>query len=324
VRSVGRSQTGEIVFGLVLQSAACSWGEGPPQLANTTDASDLGIGPSARMQRPDERPAELPPGSVASPQCQLEGAWMAEEVTTQIGLGDAIRQRTTQLEYWLFAQDGMDVTTLRHLVCDITARNVGVLSTTETHYTAAYRDALRDHDAQAGRRALIGETSEGACAVSFAEGVQLRGATLDVFATPAMPLPTTAQKGETPGAEDWDGDGHPGMTVQVTGAATGQLFTVIRSFDAPQGTLPADAAAFAVAETFRIERKVLGTLPASLPTAELTASPRYRDQYRAFLRLDDALQGLAAPALCDALRKHAQAARSELDGLPGTLPAGPT
>jgi hypothetical protein len=310
-----------MALALGAQIAACAWGEGPPPLDHGSDVAMVALGPSARLAPADERPAELPSGSVASPACRLEGAWMSEEVTTQIGLGDAIRQRTTQLEYWFFAQDGLDVTTLRHLVCDISARNVGVLSTTETHYTTAYRDALRDHDAQVGRPALIGETPDGTCALSFAQGVQLRGATLDAFASSEKALPTTPQKGEAPGVEDWDNDGHPGMTVQVTGAATGQLFTVLRSFDAPQGMLPVHASAFAVAESFRIERKVLGTIPASLPTAELTASPRRHDHYRAFLRLDDALHGLSPTKLCEALRAQARAARNELDALPATLPA---
>jgi hypothetical protein len=301
---------------VLLVGAGCAWGDGPPAL---DDPSVTDTASSEAVAAPGERvgsaPRPLPEGAVADPDCDLTGRWWSVESTVQVGFGGAVRQETRLLEYWELSQVGTDLTVVRHRVCDIASRSVGALAATQVFYAEAYRDALRAQVRYDGRVGLVGGLGQARCVLSMGEAAHVRGATLPHFADPAFPLPSEPAAQGAPGTEDWDDDGAPGLSVQITGAATGRVFSVTRSFDAPYGEFPAGAARFAVAESFRTERVALGSAPPGLPSAELSASVDPADHGRTFLRLAaDELTLRDDAALCEALRARVGAELQLPDG----------
>jgi hypothetical protein len=77
--------------------------------------------------------------------------------------------------------------------------------------------------------------SEGPGAVLMAEQVMVLGAALDDPA--GDPLPTDS---DDPRVTDPDGDGHPGITVEVSGFVSGQVYLVQRLVRGLRGTIGAD------------------------------------------------------------------------------------
>ena len=86
--------------------------------------------------------------------------------------------------------------------------------------------------------------SAGGCDVHFAKQYLVRGATVPYYVEdPSRPMPTAMQQasadGKTPGWEDWDNDGNPGITGTIqSSAVNGKIFAAPRRWDEPQGTVP--------------------------------------------------------------------------------------
>jgi hypothetical protein len=72
------------------------------------------------------------------------------------------------------------------------------------------------------------------------------GTNTDNSATEAMGCGANFSNCTTPGWEDWDGDGNPGITLAVAGTATGQIFAAQRDFSEFNGTVPMNANKFEV------------------------------------------------------------------------------
>jgi hypothetical protein len=289
--------------------AGCAWGKGPPRTGEDPAQTDLARSEAAAVPSPSAAPAPqaLPDGAYAHAGCDLTGRWIVRDATVQVGLGGAVRQQTLLLEYWDVAQKGLEFQLIKHRVCDIRSHSIGALAATEVYYAEAYRDALRDHVRLEGRRGLSGGLDADTCALSVAEAANVRGASLPYYAEPSHGLPREPAADDAPGTEDWDGDGQPGMSVQVTGAATGLVFSAFRSFDAPFDTFPAHAARFSVAESFRVERVLLGSDPAGVPSTPLSASADPADNTRTFLRFEADTDGLGDDVLCERVRDAAGA-----------------
>ena len=91
-----------------------------------------------------------------------------------------------------------------------------------------------------------------------------------------------------PGWEDWDQDGNPGVTFNVTGLAVGQLYLSSRKYNAWSGTIATGANTFKLADTWDGEQSLLGYDGPSLLSA---ASMNTRDNddslhFVDFARLD--------------------------------------
>jgi hypothetical protein len=82
-------------------------------------------------------------------------------------------------------------------------------------------------------------------------------------------MPTASQQATstTPGWEDWDNDGHPGFTTNVTGLATGQIYLATRRWTLWSGTIAAGASTFKLADDWNAETDTLGYSGSSLLTS---------------------------------------------------------
>ena len=82
---------------------------------------------------------------------------------------------------------------------------------------------------------LAVDTSGSKCSVSFEKRYGVIGATEAYYVEPSQTMPTVSQEamGTPPGWEDWDNDGNPGYTLNVSGLAPGQDEAGGEAFDVP-------------------------------------------------------------------------------------------
>jgi hypothetical protein len=68
---------------------------------------------------------------------------------------------------------------------------------------------------------------------------EVLGVTRSHYLNPKIPMPDVNQpaKDGQPGWEDWDKDGNPGLTLEITGFASGQTYVIKRSWDSAQGVV---------------------------------------------------------------------------------------
>jgi hypothetical protein len=67
--------------------------------------------------------------------------------------------------------------------------------------------------------------------------------------------------GSTPGWEDWDGDGQPGITGSLTGTVVGRIFTAPRQWMDYQATVPSVTTTFSLPVTWDQEQNVMSFDP---------------------------------------------------------------
>ena len=212
--------------------------------------------------------ASAPPSMTTA--CDLTGRWLATEHQVVAALG---AQEATHTFYYLeIAQTGSQAAVTKGLDCGGNIRGISAVAA-NSDYQKTW-PALLTHDAQTGRKATSVTMSPG-CSVSFEKRYAVIGATVPYYEDPSKPLPMTSQQatGSSPGWEDWDQDGNPGYTVNVTGFLTGQVYLATRMASAWSGSVPASASTFKLADKWSTEQALLGYSGSSLLTAATTASP---------------------------------------------------
>jgi hypothetical protein len=121
---------------------------------------------------------------------------------------------------------------------------------------------------------------------------------------PNQPMPTTSQmaSGSTPGWEDWDGDGHPGITLTVSHAATGHLFLAQRDWTQYSGAIAQSATSFRIGVTWNSGQDVLGYDGSNLITQSSVPDTDTSQHYVWFVKLDPTQAAGDDAATCSAVR----------------------
>lgn len=268
--------------------------------STTTSEKDAGGEQPGEGDPPD---TNNPPTAGAGA-CDLTGRWIVTERMLSSAYG--AKQISTLWHYIELAQQGDDVTMKKALVCG--GKTVG-----EPGGFAVMMDdsqAWPSYQAKTnytGRKGTSADNGSG-CDVVFEEAALIRGMTPEYkdmkFALPT--LEETASAGK-PGWEDWDGDGKPGVTMNVSGSASGRIFTSFRTFAMTAGPIAANADKFQLEHDWVQERAVLGTDPSDAITRSLLASPAERapdkgKNFVEFARLgaDQAIGN--DTAVCEAIR----------------------
>lgn len=90
-----------------------------------------------------------------------------------------------------------------------------------------------------GRKGTSVAAADG-CKIDLQKWYTVRGATLPYYLDPNNPLPTADDQAASgkPGWEDWDGDGHPGITGMLSGVVSGKIFVAPRMWTQVSGTAP--------------------------------------------------------------------------------------
>jgi hypothetical protein len=227
-------------------------------------------GPTGQGSVPDGgNGGESDAGATTPVGCDLSGRWIATDREVATGLG-----ATEAAHTWLYfelGQSGTGGTVTKGLDCGRNVRGISSVAA-NVDYPKTW-PALLANDTQTGRKFTSTTTASG-CAVSFEKRYTVVGATVSFFTDPSQKMPTASQQATStiPGWEDWDHDGNPGYTMNVTGLATGQLYMSTRAWNVWSGTVATGAAAFKLKDDWNSEADVLGINGSSLLTAATSAT----------------------------------------------------
>jgi hypothetical protein len=202
------------------------------------DASGPVVTPDAgEPGKPDAR-VEVPTGP-APTECNLTGKYAITERFAMDGLG--AKQIVWNWYYAEISQSGNDITYKKSLSCG--ANVVGAPGSPKIQMDDSQAwDAYTKHPAYEGRKGTVQKVGDG-CMVSIAKDAAIRGGTVATYRDITVPLPKLAQEGKdgSPGWEDWDADGEPGVTLNISGLASGKLYAVMRNITAYSGVVPEGA-----------------------------------------------------------------------------------
>jgi hypothetical protein len=195
--------------------------------------------------------------------CDLSGRWIATEHRVATALGAQEASHT-----WLYyetTQSGSSGTITKGLDCGQNVRGISSVSA-DVDYQKTW-PAMLTKDLETGRT-FTSTASSGGCSVSFEKRYTVTGATVAFYGDPSQTMPMASQQASStaPGWEDWDNDGHPGFTMNVTGLATGQIYIAIRVWNMFSGTIATGASTFKLADSWNSEQDLLGYTGSSLLT----------------------------------------------------------
>jgi hypothetical protein len=250
--------------------------------------------------------ASLPSGdsAAATSPCDLSGRWIATDHQVATGLG---AEEAAHVWYYLeMSQTGSTGTVTTGLDCGENVRGITAVAA-DVDYPKTW-PALLANVKEDGRTFTSTTTASG-CVVSFEKFYQVLGATVSFYSDPSQTLPTASQEATstTPGWEDWDNDGNPGFTLNVTGLATGQIYMATRRWTTWSGTIAAGASTFQLADDWDTEDDVFGINGSSLLSAA-TDSTRDNDaslHFVQFARLTATQATGDDASICTAIRSLA-------------------
>ena len=247
--------------------AASSGSAAPASTDTSAPAGDDGTSPAATADAAPGAPG-AEGGAPAGP-CDLTGTWLATD--REVATGDGATEAAHAYWYLEIAQSGTAVTVTKGLFCGEAVSALSLVGATVTY--AKTWPAMQAKVTMAGRKATS-KPSGSECAISFDEFYIVEGATEAYYLDPSQAMPTLSQQasGSTPGWEDWDNDGNPGFTMNVTGLTTGSLYMAVRKHNQWSGTIAAGASSFQLADNWNDEEDVLGFAPASNMVLTLAAS----------------------------------------------------
>ncbi len=270
------------------QGGPANSGSHPPVSAS----SDAGVGADASS-----------PARGAGP-CDLTGRWLVVQRTLTDALG--AKEAVHEWYYYELVQSGSQVTVTKGLVCGGNVRGVSAASG-NVDYPKVW-PAMMAKISSTGRKGVSAPTT-GGCQVSFEKIYEVSGATEGYYSDPGRTLPSASEQasGSTPGWEDWDQDGQPGYTMNVTGLATGQLYMANRDSFALSGTVAASATSFDLAVDFDVTQDALGINgpPILSSNASAVKDSDPSQHFATFVRLTDTQATGSDSSVCAAIRSLA-------------------
>jgi hypothetical protein len=192
------------------------------------------------------------PDVQAHPDCDLTGKWMSTQRTLSVAAGiEGVQQSGHNWGYWEIEQDGIEAVTTRGLRCGFQVVDRSTSLPTEVFVSPAIWDGETTHSRNDGRRATYGATTGDECHLHVEQRYLVRGATVEYFMDPAVDLAEAAEPATAtaPGWEDWDEDGHPGVTFRISGLASGEVYVAQRDWNEYEGVTPRGADKFEVGDT---------------------------------------------------------------------------
>lgn len=189
-----------------------------------------------------------PEGGTSGPggggSCDLSGVWIARMNSESRAL--SLPQYANTWYLYEFAQRESALEVTRHLDCGIEVRG-----TVRVNISRETTSALLRRNSQVGRRGSVLSDADGSCSFALERFWSVRGVSEQRFAPSprsaslslaelqaSAPLPTSGAD-----AEDWDGDGKPGVQWLVGAPAMGTRHTAQRDwtryFTAPGYAIPA-------------------------------------------------------------------------------------
>lgn len=201
--------------------------------AGTGNTNTGNTGSSQGSNTSDDNTGGNTGGTPSDPDCDMNGIWVGRQVTQSIALG--LEQFASNYYYMELRQDGDEVVVMKNMDCGLK-----VLGSATVELTPETTRALMAHNDKAGRKGSFKKGTGGTCDFTMERYWNVRGVNEARFAPSprnnkvsiadlekANPLPS---KAGADGVEDWDNDGKPGTSWQVSGIASGSRATVQRDW----------------------------------------------------------------------------------------------
>jgi hypothetical protein len=210
-------------------------------------------------------------GGAAGGECDISGRWLATEHLVTSAL---IQEQTAHnYVYYEIGRDGDGHKIVKGMYCGNDAAATGLFAV-QVDFSGSQASSMAKVN-YVGRPVTSTKVA-GGCNVHLGKWYIVRAATLPHYLDPSVPLPKAANQaaGSTPGWEDWDGDGKPGLTGTLTGTVRGRIFVAPRQWTDQQGTVPSVATTFSLAITWDQEQNVMAYDPptdTTLGTASVRA-----------------------------------------------------
>ena len=240
-------------------------------------------------------------GTPTSPNCNMNGRWLV----AQRVLADAIGQKQASHNwfYYEITQNADQVTVTKGLQCGyevIPITSLGASVSSQQDWAG-----FLSHDSDTGRKGTMEVASSG-CQLSLEKRYTVRGATASFYSDPNQTMPTASQKasGSTPGWEDWDMDGNPGITLIVGegGSNLGDLYCAQRDWNQFAGPVAAKATTFSVPATWASEQDALGYSGSMLVEQQASPDSDATQNYVWFAKLGSTQATGTDTAICAAVR----------------------
>lgn len=251
--------------------------------------------------------------TTSSSKCDLSGRWLVTQRTVEEGLG--VQQALRHWMYFEFSETGQDVTAMRGLDCGWDVVPLSAIAGAADLHKAWPK--ITENESMAGRKATV-RTSSSGCSISFAPYVSVYGATAAYYkdTSRAMPGPNEKASDTTPGWEDWDSDGNPGITYNLSGIATGQVFYASRQVNTWSGSVGQIGSGFRLALVPRDDNNQLGYNGSPLLTTQSNVSANASLHFVEFARLDETRATGDDTATCNAVRTLAPMLTPKADEKP--------
>jgi hypothetical protein len=264
--------------------AACESDRVLPGDYGSPDAGGAGAGGASPPRDSATLTASEAAGEPADPRCDISGRWV---VALRV-LADAIGQKQASHNWYYYeiSQTGDQVTVTKGLHCGYEI--VPVTSLAASVNSQGAWAGILTHDSDTGRMGTMAVTASG-CRLAIEKRYTVRGATVSFYSDPTQTMPTASQQaaGNTPGWEDWDMDGNPGITLIVGegGSNLGDLYCAQRDWNQWGGPVPYSATKFSVPATWGSEQDALGYSGSSLVTQSAAPDADASQHYVWFAKL---------------------------------------
>ncbi len=187
--------------------------------------------------------------------CDLSGRWITTERRYISVMGT--KQVAWSWFYVELSQQGEQVTMTRGINCGEATWGAPLveLRIDDSEVWPVLMEKVR-YDGRRGSAKDDGER----CQVVFDKAVVVRGATVAAYRDLSVPMPKLDQPagGSTPGWEDWDEDGHPGITMRFSGSVHDAVYEASRTWTSYSGSVERDVGSFTLSHLWEQERVTLG------------------------------------------------------------------
>lgn len=232
-------------------------GEVDPDDGNDNDPPPSTGGDAGTDTPQGDAGGSTPSTGVAGPAaCNMTGKWL---VTERFGLTGLGAQQAVWNWYYAEIEHTSD-TEIRYkksLSCGAFVDGLGFIAVMMDDSQAW--PAYTMNPAYEGRKGTVAKTADG-CMISIEKDATVRGATVNTYRDLSKALPKLEEKAtaDKPGWEDWDEDGMPGVTLNISGFASGALYAVTRNWTAYAGPFKDKATLLTLALDWGQSRSTLG------------------------------------------------------------------
>jgi hypothetical protein len=194
-------------------------------------------------------------GTSSRSACDMSGRWLVTRHEVADGLGQL--QTAHSWLYYEIEQQGDQFTVKKGLNCGHGVVQRTLLGANVDMHLSWPSVLLKSRD---DGRAGTSKAGSAGCDVHFDKITRSEGVTVPYYNDPSIPLATMNQQatGTTPGWEDWDNDGHPGITMFLSGGISGEIYAAVRSYNELSGTAPDTTHTLKLADVWDQTENVLG------------------------------------------------------------------